>query len=210
MVSLTIRQPTTHMHIRLVSILVPLFAIAFLGMIMTAEAKPTVTKAPFGKTAEGQQVDIYMLTNSKGAEARIINYGGALVSLKVPDKNGKLGDVVLGYDLLLNRDVAIKIFRSRSGMPDDEERFDREARVLASLSHPNLVTVFDAGIDTNNAQPGGPYLVMEYVAGPTVADVIADGPVDSTKVAVLGAQVAAHNMVCEQRDRWPHLLISQF
>jgi len=86
------------MHIRLVSILVPLFAIAFLGMIMTAEAKPTVTKAPFGKTAEGQQVDIYMLTNSKGAEARIINYGGALVSLKVPDKNGKLGDVVLGYD----------------------------------------------------------------------------------------------------------------
>ena len=104
---------------------------------------------------------------------------------------GGMADVVLGYDVLLNRDVAIKIFRSRSGMPDDEERFDREARVLASLSHPNLVTVFDAGIDTNNAQPGGPYLVMEYVAGPTVADVIADGPVDSAKVAVLGAQVAA-------------------
>jgi len=104
---------------------------------------------------------------------------------------GGMADVVLGYDVLLNRDVAIKIFRSRSGMPDDEERFDREARVLASLSHPNLVTVFDAGIDTNNAHPGGPYLVMEYVAGPTVAHVIADGPVDSAQVAVLGAQVAA-------------------
>jgi serine/threonine protein kinase len=102
-----------------------------------------------------------------------------------------MADVVLGYDVLLNRDVAIKIFRSGSGTPDDEERFDREARVLASLSHPNLVTVFDAGIDTNNAHPGGPYLVMEYVAGPTVADVIADGPVDSAQVAVLGAQVAA-------------------
>jgi len=63
--------------------------------------------------------------------------------------------------------------------------------VLASLSHPNLVTVFDAGIDTNNGHPGGPYLVMEYVAGPTVAHVIADGPVDSAQVAVLGAQVAA-------------------
>ena len=104
---------------------------------------------------------------------------------------GGMADVVLGYDVLLNRDVAIKIFRSGSGTPDDEERFDREARVLASLSHPNLVTVFDAGIDTNNAHPGGPYLVMEYVAGPTVADVIADGPVDSAQVAVLGAQVAA-------------------
>jgi len=102
-----------------------------------------------------------------------------------------MADVVLGYDVLLNRDVAIKIFRSGSGTPDDEERFDREARVLASLSHPNLVTVFDAGIDTNNGHPGGPYLVMEYVAGPTVAHVIADGPVDSAQVAVLGAQVAA-------------------
>ena len=104
---------------------------------------------------------------------------------------GGMADVVLGYDVLLNRDVAIKIFRSGSGTPDDEERFDREARVLASLSHPNLVTVFDAGIDTNNGHPGGPYLVMEYVAGPTVAHVIADGPVDSAQVAVLGAQVAA-------------------
>jgi hypothetical protein len=102
-----------------------------------------------------------------------------------------MADVVLGYDVLLKRDVAIKIFRSGSGTPDDEERFDREARVLASLSHPNLVTVFDAGIDTNSAHPGGPYLVMEYVAGPTVADVIADGPVDSAQVALLGAQVAA-------------------
>jgi serine/threonine protein kinase len=104
---------------------------------------------------------------------------------------GGMADVVLGYDVLLKRDVAIKIFRSGSGTPDDEERFDREARVLASLSHPNLVTVFDAGIDTSNAHPSGPYLVMEYVAGPTVADVIADGPVDSAQVAVLGAQVAA-------------------
>jgi eukaryotic-like serine/threonine-protein kinase len=104
---------------------------------------------------------------------------------------GGMADVVLGYDVLLNRDVAIKIFRSGSGMPDDEGRFDREARVLASLSHPNLVTVFDAGTDANNAHSGGPYLVMEYVAGPTVSDVIADGPIDSGQVAAVGAQVAA-------------------
>jgi aldose 1-epimerase len=98
MVSLTIRQLITYMYIRLVSILFFLAAIALLGMTMTAEAKPTVTKASFGKTADGQQVDIYTLTNSKGVEARIITYGGAVVSLKVPDKHGKLGDVVLGYD----------------------------------------------------------------------------------------------------------------
>ena len=104
---------------------------------------------------------------------------------------GGMADVVLGYDVLLNRDVAIKIFRSGSGMPADEERFDREARVLASLSHPNLVTVFDAGFDTNDAHSRSPYLVMEYVAGPTVADVIAEGPIDSGQVAALVAQVAA-------------------
>ena len=104
---------------------------------------------------------------------------------------GGMADVVLGYDVLLNRDVAIKIFRSGSGTPDDEERFEREARVLANLSHPNLVTVFDAGIETNNARSGGPYLVMEYVAGPTVSDLIAEGPIDSAQVAALGAQVAA-------------------
>src|SRR5262245_5191834 len=98
MVSLTIRQLTTPMHIRLVSIFLSLYAIALSEMTMTAEAKPTVTKTAFGKTAEGQQVDIYTLTNSKGAEARIITYGGALVSLKVPDKSGKFSDVVLGYD----------------------------------------------------------------------------------------------------------------
>ena len=104
---------------------------------------------------------------------------------------GGMADVVLGYDVLLNRDVAIKIFRSGSGTPDDEERFDREARVLANLSHPNLVTVFDAGIEINNARSAGPYLVMEYVAGPTVSDLIAEGPIDSAQVAALGAQVAS-------------------
>ncbi len=57
----------------------------------------TVTKAPFG-TFEGQPVDIYTLRNAKGAEARIINYGGIVVSLKVPDRNGTMGDIVFGFD----------------------------------------------------------------------------------------------------------------
>jgi aldose 1-epimerase len=69
-----------------------------LGFAMTVIAKPKITKAAFGKTADGKAVEIYTLTNSGGAEAKIITYGGAVVSLKVPDKSGKLGDVVLGYD----------------------------------------------------------------------------------------------------------------
>jgi aldose 1-epimerase len=55
-------------------------------------------KRPFGTTSDGQAVDIYTLRNSKGCEARILNYGGIVVSLKVPDKNGEFGDVVLGFD----------------------------------------------------------------------------------------------------------------
>jgi len=58
----------------------------------------STTKKSFGKTPDGQPVDLYVLTNKNGAEVSITNYGGAVVSLKVPDRNGKLADVVLGYD----------------------------------------------------------------------------------------------------------------
>ena len=54
----------------------------------------------FGKTSTGEKVELYTLKNSKGVEAAITNFGGILVSLKVPDRNGKLGDVVLGFDSL--------------------------------------------------------------------------------------------------------------
>lgn len=59
-----------------------------------------ISQTPFGATPDGRSVDLYTLRNSKGAEARICNYGGIVVSLKVPDRNGVLGDVVLGYDRL--------------------------------------------------------------------------------------------------------------
>ena len=58
----------------------------------------STTKRPFGKTPDGQPVDLFVLTNKSGAEVSITNYGGAVVSLKVPDRSGKLTDVVLGYD----------------------------------------------------------------------------------------------------------------
>jgi aldose 1-epimerase len=52
----------------------------------------------FGKTADGREIDLYTLTNKRGMEAGIIDYGGTVVSLKTPDRNGKLADVVLGFD----------------------------------------------------------------------------------------------------------------
>ena len=70
------------------------------GCASMTNSSGTITKAPFGKTPDGQAVDIYTLRNANGAEARICNYGGIVVSLSVPDKNGKFGDVVLGYDNL--------------------------------------------------------------------------------------------------------------
>lgn len=59
-----------------------------------------IEKAEFGKTKQGEIAHIYTLTNAKGCEVRITNYGGIIVSLKVPDKAGKLADVVLGYETL--------------------------------------------------------------------------------------------------------------
>jgi aldose 1-epimerase len=60
--------------------------------------KAKVDKQSFGKTADGQTVDLYTLTNTGGASVSIMNYGGAVVSLKVPDRSGATGDVVFGFD----------------------------------------------------------------------------------------------------------------
>jgi len=67
---------------------------------LQAEAKSKMQKKSFGKTEDGQPVDLYILTNKNGMESAITNYGGTVVSLIVPDRNGKREDVVLGYDNL--------------------------------------------------------------------------------------------------------------
>jgi len=72
------------------------------------EAKPVVKetrqmsaeKESFGKTPEGKQIDLYTLTNTNGLRARIMNYGAILVSLEVPDRDGNLADITLGFDKL--------------------------------------------------------------------------------------------------------------
>jgi aldose 1-epimerase len=76
------------------------FAAIMAMLHRSAEADSKMEKKEFGKLQDGQSADLYTLTNSHGLEATITNYGATLVSLKVPDKNGKAGDVVLGYDSL--------------------------------------------------------------------------------------------------------------
>jgi len=65
-----------------------------------AAAPAPVRKEPFGTLPDGQAVDRYTLTNKNGVEMQVINYGGIITSLRVPDKNGVVEDVVLGYDSL--------------------------------------------------------------------------------------------------------------
>ena len=62
--------------------------------------KPTVEKTPWGKTADNVEVDLYVLTNANGMKAKVTTYGGILTELDVPDRDGKLGNVVLGFDNL--------------------------------------------------------------------------------------------------------------
>jgi aldose 1-epimerase len=63
-----------------------------------AQDSLTMKKESFGKTNDGQEVYLYTLTNQNGVTAKITNYGGIVTSLVTPDKNGQMGDVVLGFD----------------------------------------------------------------------------------------------------------------
>lgn len=68
-----------------------------LAMTMTSVLAAQVKKESFGKTAAGKAVDVYVLKSGE-IEARVITYGGIVQSLRAPDKNGKVADIVLGFD----------------------------------------------------------------------------------------------------------------
>ena len=74
-----------------------LLGLTFLA-VLRAQGAVGLKKSAFGKTKDGQPVGIYTLTNSGGMEIAITNYGGVVVSIKAPDRNGKFADVVLGFD----------------------------------------------------------------------------------------------------------------
>lgn len=107
---------------------------------------------------------------------------------------GGMGQVYRADDSRLGRSVAIKISRNRFS-----ERFEREARAIAALNHPNICTVHDVGPN---------YLVMELVQGPTLADRIKKGPVPLQETLDLARQIAdaleaAHEAGIVHRDLKP-------
>ena len=80
-------------------------AAALVGCMQVSKAslqKGQIRVQPFGQTKDGVVVNLYTLSNNKGAEVGICNYGGLVIFLKVPDRHGRVGDVVLGYENLTN------------------------------------------------------------------------------------------------------------
>lgn len=77
-----------------------LASVVLAGACMAGEGALKTKSEPFGKTPDGKDVTLFTLENRNGVKARIMSYGATLVSLEVPDKNGKPGDVTLGFDTL--------------------------------------------------------------------------------------------------------------
>ena len=104
---------------------------------------------------------------------------------------GGMAEVFRAHDELLDRDVAVKVFRTVLDDPDSaqnaETRRELELQAMARLNHPNLVTLFDGAVRGD----GPPYLVLEYVPGPNLAARLRGGPLPEPAVRVLGAQLAA-------------------
>ena len=86
---------------------------------------------------------------------------------------GGMGEVYRARDPRLDRSVAVKVLTStRGSTPEELERFEREARAIARVSHPNICTVYDVG-----REAGVPFLVMELLEGETLAERVLRGPV---------------------------------
>src|SRR5512137_546809 len=97
---------------------------------------------------------------------------------------GGMGEVWRAEDTRLGREVALKMLRGdRREDPDLRARFEREARMVATLAHPNICTLFDVG-----EHDGRHFLVMEYLEGETLAQRIERGPLPVRDAVAIARQ----------------------
>jgi eukaryotic-like serine/threonine-protein kinase len=121
-----------------------------------------------------------------------------------PLGSGGMGEVYRARDTRLERTVAIKILpRELSNDPIRKQRFEREAKTISSLNHPNICTLYDVG-----SQDGVDFLVMECVEGETLAKRLEKGPLPLEQMLKFGAQIAdaldkAHRSGVVHRDLKP-------
>ena len=113
---------------------------------------------------------------------------------------GGMATVHRAHDLLLERDVAVKLFPAVLDGTDEILRNRAEIRVLATLSHPGLVTLHDAGTVHGDDGSEQVYLVMELVEGPTLAERLRDGPLDVEQTARVGRDVAEALATVHEQD----------
>src|SRR5208337_4972780 len=117
---------------------------------------------------------------------------------------GGMGEVYRARDTRLDREVAVKVLSGHFvSTPSLKERFEREARTVSQLSHPNICRLYDVG-----SQDGSDYLVMECLEGETLADRLARGPLPLPEVLRYGAEIAdaidkAHQQGVIHRDLKP-------
>jgi eukaryotic-like serine/threonine-protein kinase len=117
---------------------------------------------------------------------------------------GGMGEVYRARDTRLNRTVAVKILPAHlSSNPEALQRFDREARAISSLSHPNVCHLYDVGL-----QDGTSYLVMEYLEGETLAERLSKGPLPLAQVLKYAIEICeglekAHRSGVVHRDLKP-------
>ena len=123
---------------------------------------------------------------------------------------GSVGVVYRGRQVQLDRPVAIKVLlQSAAASPEWRRRFEREARALSALAHPNVVPFTAFGIDG-----GVPYLVMELLEGKTLAELISEGPVAPARALDIVRQMlrglsAAHDQAIAHRDLKPSNIFLQ-
>ena len=120
---------------------------------------------------------------------------------------GGMGEVYRAKDARLGRDVAIKVLpESLANDADRRARFEREAKAVAALSHPNIVNIHDTGL-----HEGHPFVVMELLDGETLRDRLAGGALPVRKAVEIAVQIArglgaAHDKQIVHRDLKPENL----